>query len=66
MSYSKEQKQEVLLDMLLYFKSKNDKTNQSLAESGDCKYCSPFERVEVCEVKEYAIQGIIMEDWENI
>ncbi len=64
--YSEEQKQEVLLDMLLHFKNKNDVSNRNLAESGESKYCSPFERVEAQDIKDYALSGSILEGWENI
>ena len=54
--YSVEQKQEILLDLLLHFKKKNDETNQALVSTGESKYTSPFERVEVSDIKNYAFR----------
>lgn len=53
--YSVEQKREVLLDLLEHFHKINRDTNISLSESGDSKYCSPFEEISVREIKEYAL-----------
>lgn len=49
-----EMKKEVLFEMLLHFKNKQDQLNRSLQESGDSKYMTPFESIYVQDIKDYA------------
>ncbi len=45
-----------LTEMLLHFKKQHDRINQALADSGDSKYCSPFESISVYDIKMYLLE----------
>ena len=59
---TKEQKAKVIFDMLKDFKSKHNQLNTSLRISGDEKFTSPFETLQVQDIKEYAMKFIIEEE----
>ena len=61
--YSVEQKQEILLNLLEYFNDLNNKSNQALVEFGESKYTSPFERIEVQDIKDYALRDNVDAGW---
>lgn len=61
--YSEEHKREVILDLLRHFKAINNSTNTSLSNSGESKYCSPFENISVSDIKDYALIGTGFEDF---
>jgi hypothetical protein len=46
----------VLKKMLKHFKEEHAKSNQSLQESGDSKYCTSFDAISVSELKDYMIK----------
>lgn len=53
-NYSVEQKREVLKDLVKHYETIHNDRNQALVSQGEGKYVSPFESIEVCEIKEWA------------
>lgn len=59
LSYTDEQKQSIIADMLVHFKSVHDKRNQELVDSGYGNDLIPFDEVSIQELKDYALSGTV-------
>ena len=58
-SYTEDQKQSVISDMLLHFKELHDKRNQELIDSGYGNDIIPFDEISIQELKDYALSDTI-------